>query len=66
MIRIDNKFEVGENVFYMHNNELWEGPINMITAEVFLSHSVIFYHTPHEKCIKSKIFKTKEELLESL
>ena len=74
---IKTKYELGQSVFYMNNNQVNESVINQIFVEVrhrigykrnfIIDMSVSYYlvdsNLLHEE---GKLFPTKEELLKSL
>lgn len=71
-MKIETTFEIGQSVFYMHQNCVVENTINKISIEIEKDFGVIKYHFPliyndsDFYVIQNRIFSTKEELIKSL
>ena len=74
---IKTKYDIGQSVFYMDNNQVKESIINQILAEVryrigykrksIIEVSVSYYLVDSNRLYEERyIFPTKEELLKSL
>ena len=74
---IKTKYDIGQSVFYMDNNQVKESVINNIFAEVryrigykrnfIIDMSVSYYLVNSNRLYKEReLFLTKEELLKSL
>ena len=74
---IKTKYDIGQSVFYMDNNQVKESIINQILAEVryrigykrksIIEVSVSYYLVDSNRLNEERyIFPTKEELLKSL
>ena len=76
-MEIKTKYDIGQRVFYMNNNQVKESVINQILAEVryrigykrkaYIEMSVSYYLVDSNLLYEEgKLFHTKEELLKSL
>ena len=74
---IKTKYDIGQSVFYMNNNQVNESVINQILVEVrrrigyksnfIIEESVFYYLVNSNRLYKEReLFLTKEELLKSL
>ena len=76
-MEIKTKYDIGQSVFYMNNNQVNESVINQIFVEVrhrigykrnfIIDMSVSYYLVNSNRLYKEReLFLTKEELLKSL
>ena len=76
-MEIKTKYDIGQRVFFMDNNQVKESVINQILAEVrnrigykrevYIEMSVSYYLVDSNLLYEEgKLFPTKEELLKSL
>lgn len=72
-MKIESKFELGEKVWFMFNNHVIGDTITKITSNTWKTHgnqkvynSIDYFFASHTILNEKFIFKTKQELLDSL
>ena len=66
---VKTKFDIDEDVYFIHNNKVTENKITGIGVSITEDNSVeiVYYiHYDDIKLPKNKVFGSKDELLESL
>lgn len=67
-MKIKTKFKTGQMIFFMHGNKVSEGEVRLVSVFVKLNTktSIRYEITGFGDLYEDDVFKTKEELLQSL
>ena len=70
-MKIETKFNIGDEVFYMTGNKVKTGEVKSMTIKVYLNmfneeSMIILYQLIDSEVSENILFATKQELLDSL
>ena len=63
---IETKYNVGDDVWFMNKNQVFHRTIEGIVVNVSLGIAITSYKLQNELFNESKLFETKQKLIESL